>query len=417
MDDVLAASRGVEVEAAASRHDRPELISFIDDAATETALREGLADLVSGAMDIRRGGVRAATAALRKATTPRVLIIDVSSVEQPLTALGELALVTEPDVRVLVVGTIESLDFYREITRGLGAHEYLHKPLTRDRVARHFGPLLANTAPVAEAAIGGAVITITGVRGGVGATTIAVNLAWHFGVLSSRHTVLLDPDLYGGSAALMLDAQTGPGLRTALETPERIDELFVERAAQPVADRLHVLAGEVKLTERPVYGKNAAPLLIAALKRRYSFVVCDLPFGPMDLNRDLFALATQRVLVMVPTLGSVRDVLRMLAIPADGTARKPVIVLNRLGMPGGLPRKRIEEALKTKVDIVVPDLPRQVEAAATMGEAVSARRNGMRAGIVELARLTGAARLLDGARPSDQPVVARRGGLFGLFGR
>ena len=49
-----------------------------------------------------------------------------------------------------------------------------------------------------------------------------------------------------------------PGLRTALEAPDRIDELFVERAAQPVGKRLHVLAGEEKLTETVTYTPNAA---------------------------------------------------------------------------------------------------------------------------------------------------------------
>jgi len=49
--------------------------------------------------------------------------------------------------------------------------------------------------------LGGRAIGITGVRGGVGATTIAVNLAWHFGVNMRRHTVLLDPDTHLGATA------------------------------------------------------------------------------------------------------------------------------------------------------------------------------------------------------------------------
>jgi pilus assembly protein CpaE len=127
---------------------------------------------------------------------------------QPLTALHDLSFVTEPDVRVLVIGEIDNLDFYREVTRGLGALEYLSKPVTRDMIARHFAPLVAGRAPILESGQGGRVLTITGVRGGVGATTIAVNLAWHFGVAADRHTVLLDPDLHMG---------TGPRL-TGFET-------------------------------------------------------------------------------------------------------------------------------------------------------------------------------------------------------
>ncbi|MCW3475825.1 AAA family ATPase [Limobrevibacterium gyesilva] len=417
--DTLALQRqsASDLPAQAGRHDRPALVAFVEDAATEAALREGLADVAHTDLDIRRGGIKAAIHALRKAATPRVLIVDVTGVEQPLTALHDLSFVSEPDVRVLVIGELNNLDFYREVTRGLGALEYLTKPVTRDMISRHFAPLVVGRAPAEETGPGGRVVSITGVRGGVGATTIAVNLAYHFGVTADRHTVLLDPDLHLGTAAMLLDCPAGPGLRMALENPERIDELFVERSAQPVSDRLHVLAGEVKLAEQPGYAPNAAQALIQALSRRYNFVVCDVPFAPHPLYRDLLDISQQRVLVMEPTLACVRDALRLLSLPAgSGQTRRPIIVLNRLGLKGSLTRRKVEEALKTKVDIVVPDLPRAVENAATLGQAIASNRNGFRRGIVELARLTAFVRLLDASKSgedTDGPKARRRWRLFG----
>jgi len=390
----LPRASAADLPAGAGRHDRPPLIAFVEDSNTETALREGLADVADTDLDIRKGGIRAAINALRKAATPRVLIIDVTGVEQPLSALHDLSFVTEPDVRVLVIGELSNVDFYREVTRGLGALEYLSKPITRDMVSRHFGPLIVGRTPSLESSQGGRVITITGVRGGVGATTLAVNLAHHFGIASDRHTVLLDPDLHLGTAAMMLDCQSGPGLRMALENPDRIDELFVERSAQPVSGRLHVLSGEVKLSEQPGYGPNAAQALLQALTKRYNFVVCDVPFNPHPLYRDLLDLTQQRVLVMEPTLACVRDALRLLGLPpGHGQPRRPVIVLNRVGMKGALTRAKVEEALKTKVDVVIPDLPRAVENAATLGEAIASSRNPFRKGVMELARLTAFVRL------------------------
>lgn len=417
--DTIALQRaGVENGLTNGRHDRPALIAFVEDGATETALREGLAEIALGDLDARRGGIKAAINALRKSATPRVLIVDVSGVDQPLSALHDLSLVTEPDVRVLVLGEINNLDFYREVTRGIGAMEYLTKPVTRDMIARHFAPLIAGRAPVMEAAHGGRVIAVTGVRGGVGATTVAVNLAYHFGIVSDRHTVMFDPDLHLGTAAMLLDSAAGPGLRMALENPERVDELFVERAAQPVSGRLHVLAGETKLAEQPGYGANAAQVVLDSLTRRYNFVVADVPFRPHPLFRDLLDQAHQRVLVMEPTLASIRDALRFLSLPpGSAQIRRPVIVLNRLGQPGGLPRKKIEEALKTKVDIVIPDMPRVAELAATLGEAISKDRNAFRKGIVELARLTAFTRLLDGKEAEAGGEVAKKSLLARLLRR
>jgi pilus assembly protein CpaE len=346
-----------------------------------------------------------------------VLIVDISGTDQPLAALGELSDVVEPDVRVLVIGDRDDLNFYRQITRGLGVLEYLYRPLMRDMVARYFGPLILNGALVFEGVQGGRVVTVTGARGGVGASTIAANLAWHFGVEALRHTVLLDADLHRGTAAMLLGAKTGPGLRTALEAPDRVDELFVERAAQPVSKRLHVLAGEEKLTETIVYTPEATTRLLDALRRRYNFVVIDVPWSTLPLHRDLLMMAHQRVLVMDPTLASVRDTLRLMALPNGPLEpHRGVLVLNRDNLRGGLNRHQLEEGLKMRPDVAIPDLPKVVGQAASMGEAAVTMRGGFRDGMLRLAREVAFLRLLDGDTAASAPSKAASGRLRRLFG-
>ena len=271
---------------AIGRPDRLTVLAFLSDTQTEQVLRDGLGDIVANGMDIRRGTVRTAINAMAKLQTPEVLIVDISGEDQPLHALGELSDVVEPGVRVLVIGDTDDVDFYRHITRGMGVMEYIFKPITREAVARHFAPLITRKAVGSDAARGGRVVALLGARGGVGATTIAGNLAWYLGVIAKRHTVFLESDLHMGSGALLLGGKTGPGLRMALETPDRIDPLFVERAAQPVAERLHVLASEEKLHEPLNYAKGAAQRLIETLRVRYNFIVMDVPFLPMPANRN-----------------------------------------------------------------------------------------------------------------------------------
>lgn len=379
------------------RHDRPALVGFISDAKSEDAIREGLTELATEELDVRRGGIRAAIAAMQRQATPKVLIVDVSGEERPLSALGDLANAVEPDVCVLVIGEIDHVDFYREVTRSMGASEYLAKPLTRDAVARHFGAFLSGQFRAGpEAALGGRAVSVTGVRGGVGATTIAVNLAWNFGVAMHRHTVLVDPDIHLGAAAFLLNVQPGLGLRMALEMPERIDALLAERAALPAADRLHILASEEKPSVAANHAPGAAGALIEALRRRYSFIVADVPFAPVQLYNDFLELVDQRVLVMEPTLAAIRDTVRLLTLPKGiRQDQRAVVVLNRVGMPGGLTRRQVEEALKMKVDVAIPDQPRQVGNAATLGEAAMKSSAGVRAGIQELARQVAGVRILD----------------------
>jgi pilus assembly protein CpaE len=181
----------------------------------------------------------------------------------------------------------------------------------------------------------------------------------------------------------------------ALETPQRIDALLAERAAQPAAERLHVLAGEEQLTSDVNYTAGAMASLLAALRRRYNFIVADVSFRRAQMYDDLSQESHQRVFVMSPTLASVRATLRLLSLPAKSQAPRPVIVLNRVGSPGSLTRRQVEDAMAVKVDVAVPDLPRQVANAATMGELAVTIKGGFRDGIVELASRVAFVGLLD----------------------
>jgi len=297
------------------RAGRTRVLTFVIDAETEAVLRLGLLAASQDDLVVQRGDSRTAIAALRKMQTPRVLVVDISSDEQPLSTLTALSEVVEPDVRVLVIGDRQDVDLYRQLTRTLGVGEYLYKPLNAEVVAQHFGPFIAPANVSTTQLHGARMLAFTAVCGGAGATTLAANLAWYLATEAKRHTVLLDANLYTGTAAMLLGAQTGGGLRLALETPERVDGLFMERIAQPAADRLVVIAGEEKLTERTMIAEGAVQRLLQGLRQRYNYVVADVPLVPGAWYNELLDQARQRVLVMEPTLQAVRDSLRLMALP------------------------------------------------------------------------------------------------------
>lgn len=397
-----------------ARHDRPPLIAFAADSKTETALQDGLSEAMAGGLDIRRGGVQAAIAAMRRSVTPRTFIIDVGGETRPLAALGRLAELLEPDVQVLVIGDRSDLDFYREVTRGFGGADYLPKPLSRDMVLRHFAPLVSGQTATAGTGQGGRFLSVTGVRGGTGATTIAAHLAWYLAVDRRQHTALLDVDLHRGNAAMLLGMRVTGGLRTAMETPARVDELFIERTAQildgnPAADRLSVLAGEERLSDLIAYEPGAAVQLVRMMQRRYAVIVGDVPPQQERHMIDFMELAHRRILVMEPTLASIRDMLRMLASPG-GTVptQRPIVVLNRAGLPGGLTQRQVEHGLGLVPDVVVADLPRQLGPAATLGLPQSALRGRFREAILVLAKHAAFEPLLDSSRPARATTSGRR---------
>jgi pilus assembly protein CpaE len=326
-----------------------------------------------------------ARAGLQRLDSPiAALLVDVSGQSNPLGQLEDLALYVEPGVRVFVVGDINDMEFYRRVIRDLGVQEYIYKPISREIVARRILSLLTGSS--GSVAHGGRFITVTGVRGGVGATTIAVNLAVQLADRSRHHILMFDADLHGGTAALMLSATAGGGLRAALESPERVDGLFAERASPAISDRLHLLSAEEPLDTLVAVSDGAATHLASLLCNRFNFVVVDLPRYATPLNHELRNLANMRILVMDASLQSLRDALRHFRLPRGARqASRPIVVLNHFGAPGSLTRKQITEGLGVDVDVVVPWLPKQLHAAATLGQPAVRKRGAFQSAIADLA--------------------------------
>lgn len=395
-------------ELSSTRSDRKALLCFVTDAETEDAVRGGLGAVPLPSAEFIRGDVRKAIAALRETPTPLSLLVDVSGHPQPVAALEDLAGVVEPDARVLVIGDRQDLSFYRQVTQSLGAVDYLYKPLTAAMVAETFAPHLLRRPDATGRVRGGRLLSITGARGGVGASTVAVGLAWHLAHVAHRHTVVLDADLYRGTVPLLLNISAGSGLRTALAHPERVDDLFVERSTLAQSERLHVLASEEALGTESEQKAGACEHLLSVLRRRYALIVADTPYAPTPASKEILLSAQQRVVVMEPTLAGIRDALRLMQMPpGPNQAHRPLVVLNRYDRRGALPLARVEETMRLKPDVLLPDLPRAIEGAATLGEPVNKANRAFAAGMAELARVAA------GIAPSAKP----RAGLFGWFGR
>jgi pilus assembly protein CpaE len=395
-----------------SRPNRLAVLGFISDPVSEQVLRDALIKIVTDGVDIRRGTIKTAIATMTRLQTPEVLIVDVSGEEFPLQSLRNLSEVVEPSVRVLVIGETDEVEFYRNITHGFGVAEYLFKPITREAVARHFVPMITRKTLREDTPIGGRVVAVMAARGGAGATTIAGNVAWYLGMSGKRHTVFVDADLHMGFGAMLLGGKTGPGLRMVLESPDPVDPQFADTAPQSIAGRLHILAGDEPILKPLNYAPDAAQRMIDALRTRYNFIVLDLPFLPVPSHRELLDLAHHRVVVMDPTLAGVRDALRLLALPrGPWQPQSPTLVLNRHGRPGSLTRKQIEDALKTKIDVVIPDLPKQLQESAGSGRPMFAQRGPFLDAIVDLSREIGFVGLHDGMVAPAQPG----GSIGGLF--
>jgi pilus assembly protein CpaE len=388
MDGDRAKAPAISRELTQPAGDRPACIAFVSDEASEAALRGGLPDML-GSLQFRRGDIRTATRALEREPTPIVLLVDIAGVADPVHAIEALAAVCTPDVRVLVLGDQTEIGFYRQLTRDLGVAEYVHKPLTRDTVARLLGPQLAGEAAAAAAEVanrGGQVVAVCGVRGGCGATTVAVNLALQLAETSRGHVALLDLHLRGGTTGMMLGVRPGTGLRVALEEPDRVDALFLDRAGIPIEDRLRLIAADEPMDSLPQPGEVGVRRVLEMLRHRSNYVVVDLPMPPGPAERIVLAAARHCLLVLGPDIAGIRDALAMRKLIGTAGSSRATTVLNRAGLPGGLKQKLIEEGLGVPPDVVIPDLPRQLPRAANLGRPALRESPALRRALAPLMR-------------------------------
>jgi pilus assembly protein CpaE len=213
----------------------------------------------------------------------------------------------------------------------------------------------------------GKLVFVMGLKGGVGATSIATWAAWHLAESRRRRVLLLDLDLSAGDAVLQFDVAPNHTLCEALEQPDRVDNLFIERGVIHVTPRLDLLASLEPLDQIAAFGEDALLSLLANLLSRYRYVFVDLPASLAPQLPRVLQQPSTCILVSDASLVAARDVARWrLKLGADTAERTTLHVVNKAGAHGSLPSDAFVHALGRAPDIIIP-YQREIGLASTMG--------------------------------------------------
>jgi len=149
-------------------------------------------------VDVHMGGIHAATQVYHQQKTPDVLLVETSkSRDEVMIELGNLAQVCEPTTKVIVVGQVNDVILYRDLTRA-GVSEYMVAPINE----MHIIELVAGLYSDPEAEPVGRVTAFIGAKGGVGSSTIAHNIGWYISKNFAIDTVIADLDMAFGTAGV-----------------------------------------------------------------------------------------------------------------------------------------------------------------------------------------------------------------------
>ena len=277
------------------------------------------------------GGATAAVEAFRTAPTPNVIVLESTADRGDLLAhLEALSEFCDAGTKVVVAGRVNDIVLYRELI-ARGVSEYLVWPFDAIQFIRAISNLYGqtNTEPL------GKIVTVTGAKGGVGASAIAHNIAFAVAKDLDLQTVIIDMDLGFGTVGLDFNQDPPQGIAEAVFAPERLDANLLDRLLSRCTDRLSILAAPATLDRLYDFSESSFDLLIDILRTSAPCIVLDVPHTWTAWARRMLVGADEIVLVAEPDLASLRnaksivDTIRA-ARPHDSLPR---LVMNQVGMP------------------------------------------------------------------------------------
>ena len=322
-------------------------------------------------LKIQMGGVTAATEAYRSSPTPNVVVLESEGrSDLILTGLDALAEFCDAGTRVVVIGRHNDVVLYRELVRR-GVSDYMISPVGTIDVVRSICGLFS--APDAKPV--GRIIAVVGAKGGVGASTVAHNIAWSAGHDLALESVVTDMDLAFGTAGLDYNQDPPQGIADAVFSPDRIDTNFVDRLLARCTDHLSLLAAPATLERVYDFGAEAFDSIFDSLRATVPCIVLDVPHQWNGWTQRTLVSADEILIVAAPDLASLRnaknlfDHLRTTRV----NDHRPFYCLNQVGVPKRPEIKPAEFAKALEDDPVasIPFDPQVFGTAANNGQMIA----------------------------------------------
>ena len=319
---------------------------------------------------IQMGGMPAAVEAYRSAPTPNVIVLEADGRGDVLAGLDQLASVCDAGTRVVVIGRINDVAFYRELIRR-GVSDYVIAPVNALDIVRTICNLFA--APEAKAV--GRIIAVVGAKGGVGASTIAHNVAWAVARDLAMDSVVADLDLAFGTAGLDYNQDPAQGIADAVFSPDRVDTAFIDRLLSKCTDHLSLLAAPATLDRVYDFGADAFDAIFDTLRSSMPCIVLDVPHQWSGWTKRALIGADDILIVAAPDLANLRNAKNIydLLKASRPNDRPPLYCLNQVGVPKRpeINAAEFAKAIESKPIVTIPFDPQMFGAAANNGQMIA----------------------------------------------
>lgn len=226
----------------------------------------------------------------------------------------------------------------------------------------------------------GQIINVLGAKGGVGTTTVAVNLATNLAALEGSPTVaLIDMNLLFGEIPLFLNMKPVFDWVEVSRNVSRLDETYLMSILLKHCSGVHVLPSPAKLIEDHAVSPEVIEALLKLMQTMFDFVVVDSGQSLDELSKVILQLSDRLVLVTIPSLPGVINVKRLLdtfrnlGYPPE---ERIEIAANRYNQKSGISLEEAERTLRKKVAWTIPNDYRNTMHAINSGEPLTTIAKG-----------------------------------------
>ncbi len=284
-----------------------------------------------------------------KQSSPDVAVVALDADQTKALGLISQLKADYPDLPILAVSGRGDGQSILQALRA-GAKEFLTQPVVLEDLLTALQRLGQGVKANGAVKAPSFVIAVLGSRGGVGCTSLAVNLGCTLAQEKSHGVALIDLDLALGDADVALDMIPDHTLADVAQNIERLDMQFLRRAMGKHSSGLALLPHPIRLEELGLIHEDHLNRLITLLRASYTHLILDL--SKSFTGPDLTALRVADLILLITQLEltSVRNAVRILHSMGEegGLSDKVKVVLNRVGsdfMEGDISLKKAEETI------------------------------------------------------------------------
>jgi pilus assembly protein CpaE len=291
-------------------------------------------------------------------TQPDIGVVCIDHDADRALELIELLQSGNSECSILVVSSSTDGQLILKVMRA-GSKEFLTQPVRVDDLVSAIERIGAHRFGRGEGKTRNSMaIAIAGSTGGVGTTSLGVNLGCALAVHAENTVALIDLDLALGDADVFLDTITDYTLVDVAQNITRLDFTLLKRSLTKHASGLYLLPCPVQLKDTSLISPDDLHRVIGLLKATFSHLIFDLSKSYSPVDMVALEAADHILLVTQLDLPSLRNVVRLLMSldEMDSIKEKVRIVVNRVGLDNGqISMKKAQETIGRQVFWQIPN--------------------------------------------------------------